>query len=67
MNRNKNRIMIITFDTETGSATYRLPYENALTLISEILKTVPSITIYDNDHRNNLRNYYRHHRPSIND
>lgn len=61
MNQDKQppKIMVIEFDSEHGLMKYFLPYPNALEIIKVLLPQVPSITVYDYEHRENLRQYYR--------
>jgi hypothetical protein len=56
--KNKPRA-IIEWDTENGPVSYYLTYEAALAIVREMLHRVPSITLYDYDNREAIRqNYY---------
>lgn len=60
MNQDKQppKIMVIEFDSDHGLMQYFLPYANALEIIKILLPQVPSITVYDYEHRENLRQHY---------
>ena len=56
--RNK-ALTVVEYDGPNGLEVYCLPFENAAELIKIIIHRVPSITIYNYDNRENIREAYR--------
>lgn len=58
--QDKNKALtILEYDGPNGMEVYCLPFENAAELIKVIIHRVPSITLYNYDNRENLREAYR--------
>jgi len=59
--QDKNKALtVVEYDGPNGTEVYFLPFENAAELIKVIIHRVPSITLYNYDNRENLREAYRH-------